>query len=79
MFYCAVWSVVTRLCLTLATPWTAAQQVPLSVGFPTKEYWSRLPFPSPGNLPDPGIEPLSSTLQVDSSTTEHQGNPQCFY
>ena len=42
-----------------ATPWTVARQVPLSMGFPRQEYWSGLPFPSPGNLPDPGIEPSS--------------------
>ena len=40
----------------LATPWTAAYQAPLSVGFSTQEYWSGLPFPIPGDLPDPGIE-----------------------
>ena len=43
-----------------ATPWTVARQVPLSMGFSRQEHWSRLPFPSPGNLPDPGIEPMSS-------------------
>ena len=42
-----------------ATPWTAAHQAPLSMGFPWQEYWSGLPFPSLGNLPDPGIEPTS--------------------
>ena len=42
-----------------ATPWTAAHQVPLSLGFYRQEYWSGSPFPSPGNLPDPGIEPSS--------------------
>ena len=42
-----------------ATPWTVARQTPLSMGFPRQEYWSGLPFPSPGDLPDPGIEPLS--------------------
>ena len=40
------------------TPWTAAHQAPLSMGFPRHEYWSGLPFPSPGNLPDPGIKPV---------------------
>ena len=42
-----------------ATPWTAARQAPLSMGFSRQEYWSGLPFPSPGDLPDPGIEPES--------------------
>ena len=42
-----------------ATPWTIAHQAPLSMEFSRQEYWSRLPFASPGDLPDPGIEPLS--------------------
>ena len=41
------------------TPWTIAHQAPLSLEFPRQEYWSGLPFPSPGDLPDPGIEPVS--------------------
>ena len=45
--------------LLLATPWTVAQQAPLSMGFPRQEYWSALPFPSPGELPDPGTEAVS--------------------
>ena len=47
------------------TPWTVAHQVPLSMGFPRQEYRSGLPFPSPRDLPSPGIEPGSSTLQAD--------------
>ena len=43
------------------TPWTVAPKVPLSLGFSKQEYWSGLPFPSPGDLPDPGIEPASFT------------------
>ena len=46
----------------LATPWTVAHQAPLSMGFPRQEYWSGLPRPSPGDLPDPGIEPTSPAL-----------------
>ena len=42
-----------------ATPWTVARQPPLSMGFPRQEYWSGLPRPSPGDLPNPGIEPVS--------------------
>ena len=49
-----------------ATPWTVACQAPLSVGFPRQEYWSGLPFPSLGTLPDPGIKHRSPTLQADS-------------
>ena len=45
-----------------ATPWTVAYQAPLSMGFSRQEYWSGLPFPSPGDLPDPGIEPRSPAL-----------------
>ena len=51
---------------TLATPWTVACQGPLSMGFFRQEYWSGLPFPSPGALPDPGIEPRSPALQAYS-------------
>ena len=58
---------VTKLCPTLVTPWTVACQAPLSMGFSRQEYWSGLPFPSPGDLPDPGIEPGSPTLQAESS------------
>ena len=47
---------VAKLCLTLMTPWTVGCQAPLSVRFSRQEYWSGLPFPSPGNLPKPGIE-----------------------
>ena len=43
------------------TPWTVAKQAPLSMGFSRQEYWSGLPFPSPGDLPDPGMEPTSLT------------------
>ena len=60
---------VTKSCPTLATPWTIASQAPLSKGFSRQEYWSGLPFPSPGDLPNIGIEPTSPALQVDSLTT----------
>ena len=55
---------------TLATPWTVAHQAPRSMGFSRQEYSSGFPFPSPGGLPDPGIEPGSPALQVDSLPTE---------
>ena len=55
-----------------ATPWTIAHQAPPSMGFSRQEYWSRLPFPSPGDLPDPGIEPRSPALQADTLTSEPQ-------
>ena len=53
-----------------ATPWSVAYQAPLSMGFSRQEYWSGLPFPSPGDLPDPGIEPGSPALQADTLTSE---------
>ena len=55
------------------TPWTVAYQAPPSVGFSRQEYWSRLPFPSPGDLPDPGIEPRSPAFQADALTSEPPG------
>ena len=59
----------------LATPWTAAHQAPPSMGFPRQEYWSGLPLPSPGDLPDSGIEPRSPALQADALTSEPPGKP----
>ena len=59
------------------TPWTVARQAPRSMGFPRQEYWSRLPFPSPGDLPDPGIEhtsPVSPELQADALLLSHRGS-----
>ena len=55
-----------------ATPRTVAYQVPLSMGFSGQEYWSGLPFPSPGDLPDPGVEP-ESALQADALPSEPPG------
>ena len=59
-----------RLFVTL---WTVAHQAPLSMEFSRQEYWSGLPFPSPGDLPDPGIEPRSSAFQADALTSEPPG------
>ena len=56
---------------SFVTPWTVACQAPLSVEFSRWEHWSKLPFPSPGDLPDPGMEPMSSALQVDSLPLSH--------
>ena len=61
---------VAKSCPTLVTPWTVACQAPLSMGFSGEEYWSGLPFPSPGNIPNPGIEPRSPELQAHSLLTE---------
>ena len=57
------------------TPWTVACQVPLFMGFPRQEYWSGLPFPFPGNLSDPVIEPMSAALAGGFATTETPGRP----
>ena len=61
-----------------ATLWTVARQAPLSMGFSRQEYWSGLPCPPPGDLPDPGIEPKSPVvpaLQVDSLPLRHWASP----
>ena len=55
------------------TPWWVALQAPLLMGFPRKEHWSELPFPSAGVLPDPGTEPSPPVLQADSLPTEPAG------
>ena len=61
--------------LTLCDPWTVARQPPLSMGFPRQEYWSGLPFPFPGDLPNPGIKPASHAWQADSLSLSHLGSP----
>ena len=66
---------VTKLCPILVTPWSIALQAPLSMGFSKQEYWSGLPFPSAGDLPNPGIAPWSPALQADSLPTELQWKP----
>ena len=68
------WSEVAQSCLTLCNPVNCiAHQAPLSMGFSRQEYWSGLPFPPPGDLPDPGIEPRSPALQADALTSEPPG------
>ena len=57
------------------TLWAVAHQAPLSMQFPRQEYWSGLPFPSPGYLPDPGIEPASPAWQADPLPLSHLGSP----
>ena len=58
-----------------ATLWTVAHEAPLSMGFSRQEYWSGLPFPAPGHLPNPGIESRSPALQADALTSEPPGKP----
>ena len=72
---CAV-CLVTQSCLTLFTPWTIPCQAPLSMEVPSQEDWSRLPFPSPGDLPNPGIEPRSPPLQANSLLTKPPRKPK---
>ena len=62
-----------------ATAWTVAYQAPPSMGFSRQEYWSGLPFPSPGDLPNPGIKPRSPALQGDALTSEPPGKPNSHW
>ena len=64
---------------SLVTPWTVAHQAPLSMGFPRQEYWNGLPFPLPGNLPDPGIEPILPALAGGFFTAEPPGKPVYWF
>ena len=57
-------------------PWTVVYQASLSMGFSKQEYWSGLSFPSPGDLPNPGIEPGSPALQADALSSEPPGKPK---
>ena len=68
-------TIISRIRL-FVTPWTVAYQAPQSMEFSRQEYWSGLPFPSPGDLPDPGIEPGSPALQADSLPSEPPGKPK---
>ena len=73
---------VVHVCLLIvsysATPWTVAHQAPLSMGFPKQEYWSGLPFPSLGDLPNLGIKPGSPVWQADSLPLSHLGSPRLY-
>ena len=70
--------VVTQSCSTLCDPWTVAHQAPLSMEFPSQEYWREWPFPSPGDLSDSGTEPGSPILQPVSYWLSHQGSPLLY-
>ena len=69
---------VAQSCPTPCDPWTVAHQAPPSMGFSRQEYWSGLPFPSPGDLPDPGIEPRSPTFQADALTSVPPGKDSLY-
>ena len=68
-------SEVIQLCPTLCDPTTVAYQAPPFIEFSRQEYWSGLPFLSPGDLPNPGIEPRSPALQADALPSEQPGKP----
>ena len=79
MFSIVVYCLVAKLYPTsFVTPWTVAHQVPLSMEFSRQEYWSGLPFPSPGDLPDSRMEPVSPALAGGFFTTEPPGKPIYF-
>ena len=61
---------------SFVTPWTVALQAPPDIGFPRQEYWNSLPLPSPGDLPDPGIKPMSPSLAGRFFITLMLGKPQ---
>ena len=71
-FYVSDWELLSSVWL-FEIPWTVACQAPLFMEFSSQEYWSGLPFPSPGDLPDPGIEHESPALQADSLPSETAG------
>ena len=76
---CECWLSCIQLSVTL---WTAAHQAPLCMGFSRQEYWNGLPFPPPGDLPDPGIEPaslVSPALVGGFFTTESLGKPSMTF
>ena len=79
VYVCVCTHARTLSCVQLFTmPWTAAHHAPLSVGLSWQEYWSGLPCPPPGDLPEPGIEPTSPALAGGFFTTEPQEKPQSY-
>ena len=77
--YSCVWVCVSRSVMSFSTPWTVAHQAPPPMGFSWQEHWRGLPLPSPGYLPDPGIEPGSPTFQSASLLSELSGKPQEYW
>ena len=75
MLKLSLWAKSLSCVQLFATPWTVAHQAPLSMGFSRQEYWSGLPCPPPGDRPNPGIEPRSTSLQVDSLLSEPPKKP----
>ena len=83
IYMCVCMSMHVQSCPTLCDPVVVACQAPLSMGFSRQESWSGLPFPSPGDLPDPGIEPMVSCVSCISKWVlhqlSHQGSPYFTY
>ena len=77
-FIFLVWKLHSHIWL-FAAPWTVILQAPLSIEFSRQEYWGGLPLHSPGDLPNPGTEPRSPELQMDSSSSEPPGKPPFKY
>ena len=79
IYKCSITCVLfTQSCWLFASPWTVAHQAPLSTGFSWQEYWNGFPFPPPGDLPEPGIKPMSlvsPALQEEALLLSHQGSP----
>ena len=77
-YVCIFVGVESLICVSFVTPSTIAHQAPPSMEFSKQEYWSGLPFPSPGDLPDPGIEPGSPVLQADALPSEPPEKPLLY-
>ena len=75
---CVCVCLVTQSCPIPCDLWAVVSQAPLSMQFSRQDYWNGLPFPSPGDLPDLGIEPRSPTLQADALPSEPPGKPSCW-
>ena len=78
MIFTGWWCLVTKLCPALVTSGSIAPWAPLFMGFPRQEHCSGLPFPTPGDLPNPGIGPISSALAAGFFTPEPPGKPMIF-
>ena len=70
---------IAQTCPTLATLWTIVHQASLSMEFSQQEYWTGLPFPAPGDVPNPGVGPGSPALQADSLPSKPPGKPLWIY
>ena len=76
---CSSVMLVTQSCLMFCDPMNHNLQAPRSMGLSRQEYWNGLPFPSPGDIPDPGFKPVSLALPANSLSSEAQGRPKQLY